>query len=103
MALPRRVVGGLRPSLAITWEREDGDPEDLTGATMTGTILHELTGSSRAIAGTLTVTDGAAGEFVWAFAAADLATPGTFVVQFIAAFAAPPTPAKSFATELIVV
>ena len=97
----QRVVGGLRPSLEVTWLRDDGDPEDLTSATMTGTI-EDRQGNSRAIAGALTVLDGAAGTFEWAFDPADLATPGTYQVQFAAAFSTQPSPAKSFAVELTV-
>ncbi len=102
MSLPTRVVGGLRPSLEVTWLRDDGDPEDLTSATMTGTI-EDRQGNSRAIVGTLTVLDGAAGTFEWAFDAADLAAPGTYQVQFVAAFNTAPSPAKSFDVELTVV
>ena len=98
----RRVAGGLRPSLEIIWTRDDGTPEDLTGATMTGTIA-DRQGNSRAIAGALTVLDGAAGVFEWAFGATDLVQPGTYQVQFTAAFNTAPTPAKSFEVELVVV
>jgi hypothetical protein len=98
----QRVVGGLRPSLEVSWQRDDGTPEPLTGATMTGTI-EDRQGNSRAIAGELSVLDGAAGTFEWAFDAADLAAPGTYQVQFVAAFNTAPTPAKSFDVELTVV
>lgn len=99
----QRVVGGLRPSLEVTWLRDDGEPEDLTGlTTLTGTIT-DRQGNSRAIAGALTVLDGAAGTFEWAFDPADLAAPGTYQVQFAAAFNTAPTPAKSFDAELTVV
>lgn len=88
--------------MELTWLRESGDPEDLTGATMTGTIT-DRAGTSRPIAGALTVLDGPAGTFEWAFAAADLAQPGTYTIQFAAAFNTPPSPAKSFDIELTVV
>ena len=102
MTTIRRVVGGLRPSLAIEWLRDDGVAEDLTGATLSGTI-EDRAGNTRSIAGTLSVLDGAAGTFEWAFAAGDLAAPGTYQVQFTASFNTPPTPAKSFAAEMTVV
>lgn len=103
--LPTRVVGGLRPNLAIVWTRDDEaeTPEDLTGVTtMTGTITDKWE-NSRAIVGALSVLDAPAGAFEWAFAPADLAAPGTFVVQFTANFNTAPTPAKSFDVELTVV
>ncbi len=96
MALPTRVQGGLRPSLLITWTREDGTAEDLTGATLTGSIRDRATQTTRAIAGALTVTDGPAGVFRWDLAAGDVAAAGSFDVQFSAAFVAGQTPARTF-------
>jgi hypothetical protein len=86
----------LRPSLTITWAREGGGAEDLTGATLTGWLRNRATGVTRAIAGVLTVTDGAAGAFCWDYAAGDVAEAGAFDVQFNAAFATGATPARSF-------
>ena len=99
MALATAVKGGLRPSQLVTWTREDGDAEPLTGATITGTITDRATGTTRAIAGTLTVTDGAAGVFRWDYAAGDVATAGHYDVQFSAAFATGQTPARTFVTR----
>lgn len=101
MALAAAVRGGLRPSQAITWLREgvafaNGTPEDLTGATLTGWLRNRATGETRAIAGSLTVTDGAAGAFRWDYAPADVAETGAFDVQFNAAFGAGATPARTF-------
>ena len=83
----------------ITWRREDGTAEDLTGAAITGKLRDRATGASRPIAGTLSVTDGATGAFRWDFAAGDVATAGTFDVQFTAAFETGQTPARTFATQ----
>lgn len=96
MALATAVAGGLRPSQIVTWERSDGAPEPLTGATLTGTITNRATDTTRAIAGTLTVTDGAAGEFRWDYAAGDVDTAGEYDVQFNAAFSPGPSPARTF-------
>lgn len=98
MALPQWVAGALRPSMSITWYREGTTtPETLTGATITGSMRRD--GTTRTITGTLTVTDGAAGVFRWDFSAADVATPGTYEVQFSAAFGSGQTPAKTVITE----
>ena len=97
--LPNRVEGGVRPAQALTWKREDGSAEDLTGATLTGFIRNRSTGTTRAIAGPLTVTDGAAGAFRWDYAAADVVEAGRFDVQFTAAFAAGLTPARTFVEQ----
>lgn len=96
MALAAAVKGGLRPSQIVTWTRSDGVAEPLTNATITGTITNRATGVTRAIAGTLTVTDDAAGEFRWDYAAADVSEKGEFDVQFNAAFGSPPSPARSY-------
>ena len=97
--LPNRVEGGVRPAQALTWKREDGSAEDLTGATLTGSIRNRATGTTRAIAGPLTVTDGAAGVFRWDYAAEDVAEAGRFDVQFDAAFTAGLSPARTFVEQ----
>jgi len=74
----------------------------LTDATMTGTITNRATGVTRAIAGELTVTNGAAGEFRWDYAAGDVSDKGEFDVQFDAAFDSPPSPARSYIARWIV-
>lgn len=89
------VQGALRPAQTITWVREDGEAENLTGATITGRIV-DAAGVGRAIAGTLAVVNGAEGIFTWAYAAGDVANAGAQQVQFNAAFGAPPTPARTF-------
>lgn len=97
--LPNRVKGGVRPAQAVIWRREDNSLEDLTGATLTGWIRNRATGETRAIAGTLTVTDGPAGAFRWDFAAGDVADAGRYDVQFNAAFGAGQTPARTFVAQ----
>lgn len=99
MALAAAVAGATRPSQLITWTRADGAPEILTDATLTGWLRSRETGVTRAIAGTLALVDGAAGVFRWDYAAGDVATAGTFDVQFVAAFEAGQTPAKTFVAQ----
>lgn len=98
MALPDFVQGARRPSMLITWYRQNSaTSEDLTGATLTGYI--ESAGVTRAITGTLTVTDAEAGVFRWDLSAADVADAGRLQVQFVATFGSGQTPAKTFTTE----
>ena len=100
MALASAVQGGRRPGQLITWQRESSAaPEDLTDATLTGHIRNRATGTTRAIAGPLTVTDGTAGVFRWDYAAADVAEAGRFDVQFVAAFTAGLSPARTFVAQ----
>lgn len=99
MALAHAIAGATRPSQVITWTRDDGTPEDLTGATITGKLRRASTGDITNIAGTLSVTDATAGKFTWAYAAADVATPGHYRVQFTAAFGSEPTPARTIVAD----
>jgi len=95
MALANMVKGATRPTQTITWTQEDGTAFILTGATITGVMLNKSTKVSRAIAGTLAVTDGANGVFTWAYHADDVAESGHFLVQFTATYVAVPTVAKT--------
>ena len=85
MALAPAVKGATHTPQRITWSHDDGTAEDLTGATLTGTIT-DSAGTTRAIAGALTLTTAASGIFTWTYSAADVATAGTYMVQFVAAF-----------------
>jgi hypothetical protein len=102
MALADAVQGAIRPAQQITWSREDGTAEDLSGATLTGFIRSQRTGTTRAIAGTLALTTAASGIFTWTYAAADVVDAGNFDVQFVATFGSDPTPAKTFTTKWVV-
>lgn len=95
MGLAAAIQGATRPSQQITWLDGDGQPVDLTGATITGRMRNKDTNAARDISGTLTVTDGTNGVFVWAYSTADVATAGGFDVQFTAAYGENPTPARS--------
>ena len=88
MALSNAVQGATHTAQRLTWVDGDGDPLNLTGATVTGRLLDLATGTARAITGTLQVLDGEAGLFSWDYGAADVATAGAFNVQFVATFGA---------------
>lgn len=98
MALAYAVAGATRPSQVITWTRDDSTAENLTGATLTGTIK-DSAGTVRAITGTLSVTTAASGIFTWDYSAADVASAGNFIVQFTAAFGSNPTPARTIKSQ----
>ena len=98
MALPDWVAGSLRPGMSITWQ---GGITDLTGATITGTLLDLETNTPRAIAGALNVTDGPNLLFSYDPDAADVVA-ASYKVQFNAAFPAGATPAKTFVTTWLV-
>ena len=102
MALAQAIQDSLRPSQIITWTRGDNTPENLTGATLTGKIRDNATGTVRDIAGTLTVTAGANGVFTWAYHADDVADAGRFMVQFKATFGDNPSPVRTIASEWFV-
>lgn len=99
--LVNAVQGAQRPSQLITWTDEDDSALSLTGATVTGVIV-DVAGNVRAISGNLTPT-ASAGEFRWDYSAEDVATVGSFMVQFTATFGTAPTPARTYATPWEVV
>lgn len=97
MSLPGVIQGSLRPSLQLTWLRKDTTtPEDLSDATISGTLRLRHSTELRAIAGALHVTDGPNGVFQWDLDALDVATPGLYAVEFTATYASGPTPGKTF-------
>lgn len=92
----KAVQGGRWPPQPLVWLVGDS-PANLTGAAgITGSIRNRATGQVRAVAGALALANAAAGEFVWTYAAEDVAEAGEFDVQFVAAFASGPTPGKTF-------
>jgi hypothetical protein len=86
MELASAIQNARHTAQAITWTDADGDPQNLTGATLTGRIL-PASGTGRAIDGTLTITGAAAGQFTWAYGTNDVASAGSFYVQFVATYA----------------
>jgi hypothetical protein len=87
MALIGVLKGSRHTAQQITWTRTDGTAENLTGATVTGTLYNQTTGVSRAITGTLTLVTAASGIFLWTYSALDVGTAGDYAVQFTATFA----------------
>lgn len=86
MSLSPAIVGAINTGQQITWSRQDGTAQDLTGATLTGRMLNTATKSAAAIAGTLAIVTAASGIFSWSYAAGDVATAGVFEVQFRATY-----------------
>lgn len=99
MALADAVAGGKRPSQIITWADANGTVLDLTGATITARIKNNATGSTVASDGVFTVTSATAGQFRWDYSTTDVASAGSYTVQFSAAFGSSPTPARTFTTD----
>ena len=87
MALADAVKGATYTQQTITWTNVDGLAQNLTGATLSGTIKDVSTGVVRAITGTLTLVTPASGIFLWDYSTADVATAGVFEVQFKATYA----------------
>lgn len=85
MTLLKAIKGARHTGQLITWTRDDGTPQNLTGATLTGTI-QATDGATRAIDGTLTVVTPASGIFSWAYGPADVGTAGEFLVIFKATY-----------------
>jgi len=86
MALAHGVVGARHSAQQITWLKNDGSVYDLTGATITARIRDMRTGISRAADGAFALVTAASGIFSWTYGANDVASAGTFKVQFIATY-----------------
>ena len=86
MALANAVQGARHTAQRITWQDADGDPLNLTGATLSGRRLDLATGTAAALDGTLVIVDAEAGVFTWDYGANDVAVGGVFNVQFTATF-----------------
>ncbi|MGV8951365.1 MAG: hypothetical protein ACOH2M_09705, partial [Cypionkella sp.] len=88
------VQGGRRKGQRVVWWTEDGGREDITGATLSGTIQRP-DGSTVAIAGALTLIAPTTGEFDWAYHANDVSVAGQSFVQFEAAYGSGATPGRT--------
>lgn len=86
MALASAVRGARHTAQVITWADAEGDPQDLTGATLTGRISNRSMNETRLIDGTLTITDAANGVLTWAYGAVDVGAAGDYLVQFVATY-----------------
>lgn len=84
MPMPPTIQYARQRVLVLTWEDDDHNAIDLTGATITGII--ERSGVQTAITGTLALVTAASGIFSWTYSAADVAQAGAFFVQFRAKF-----------------
>ena len=89
------IEGSLRNTIAVTFLNPSDTAQDLTGATVTATIEPANGNVQRAATGTFALVTAASGTFTWTPSAADVATPGIYIVQFNAAYASGATPAKS--------
>jgi hypothetical protein len=91
MSLQSTVQGATHTAQDIVWWQKDDQhpytiPQDLTSViSLTGTITDKVTSVTRAITGTLTVTD-IAGRLRWKRSAGDVASVGSFAVQLKALY-----------------
>lgn len=99
LMLADALQGAKRPSQLITWTDEDGNPVDLTGATITARIRNAMTREARDVDGSFSATDPTAGVFRWDYGVNDVETAGNFTVQFTAAFGSEPTPTRTLKEE----
>jgi len=101
MSLPNAVKGSTHTGLTITWKHPDTTVHDLTNATITGVIIDKDL-NSKAITGTLALSDAANGVFTWAFSAADVVAAGSFTVQFNANYSTDSKDDKTYEEDWIV-
>jgi hypothetical protein len=92
--------GSERPLIVVPYTHADNTTgEDLTGAVITGYLKDLATGEVRQIQGGIEITDAANGVFEWTPDAQDVATAGTYQVQFSAVFGGEPTPGRTIVYE----
>jgi hypothetical protein len=70
----------------LPWQDSEGDPLDLTGATLSGKLYHIDSDLAQPIDGVLTIVDPANGRFTWELGEDDVAIAGDFLVEFDALF-----------------
>ncbi len=107
MGLPTVIEGSNHRPLELTWDLVDQKGAfvkvlNLTGATLSAYIKEaNSTDPPAPVSGTLNVVSAVDGTFTWQFGASDIATRGTYEVQFIATFA-DTTKDRSFKETFIV-
>jgi hypothetical protein len=72
--------------LSLTWKDDTGTAIDLSGATITARI-QPLHGTGGASTGAITVVSAPAGTLTYKFATTEVATTGTYQIQFKAVYA----------------
>lgn len=94
------VYGANHPTYTITWLDESNTAVNLTGATITGRIKHNITGSAAALTGAFALVTAASGIFSYTPSSADTSRDASkhYVVQFIATFG-DSTIEKTFKTD----
>ncbi len=81
MALASVVQNARKRSQTITWTDDGGTAINLTNAVLYG-VMWDKDNAERSITGTLALVTAASGIFSWTYSAADVATAGTYYVQF---------------------
>lgn len=85
LAVAREIIqGSTRPTLPLVFLKDDGNPVVITGGTFAGKIRKQGTSITASLAGTVSETDGPNGEATLAYATADVAGFGIFLVQITA-------------------
>ncbi len=85
-ALADVVKGAGRTSQRVTWVRADGNPQNLTGASLSGRMRRVFSDEWRECESTFIVADAAAGVFDWHYAQGDIETPGVHILQVKATY-----------------
>ena len=88
MAIAKAVQGARHTGQTITWKRDDGSAQVLTGGTISARIINadDLKAVAFSSDGTFNITDGPNGVFTWGYGALDVAQAGNYRVQFKVTF-----------------
>jgi hypothetical protein len=84
------IIGQTHPIWALTFQDDTGAVIDITGTTLSGRIAPQLfatdIGPGVALKNLPTVVNGPTGRFNYAVAVNEVASPGMYVIQFIATY-----------------
>lgn len=86
MPLSPLYVGETHRPLSVTWLDDSNVALDLTGATLSVRFAGQGGSLSFAGTGTFNVTSASTGQFTYTLAGTDVATPGTWQLQFTATY-----------------
>ena len=79
-------IGETHPVWNVTWTVDGGAALNISGSTITGKLQPIGGGADVTLGGAFAIVSGPAGTFTYTPVAADLATAGTYQLQFKAVF-----------------
>lgn len=86
MPISPLYVNQLHRPISVTWLDDSNTALNLSGATLTVRFAGVAGSQSFTGAGSFSVTNATAGQFTYTLASTDVATPGSWQLQFVATY-----------------